>query len=126
MRRDTVQKKIVYATVDALGHSTTNKIIEIMQERFPEISVATIYRNLDVLVDEGLISRLSTNYKEDIFESNSHGSHDHFICTECGEIIDVPKSQDLIGDYDGDGNLIISVNKTFYGICKDCAKNKKS
>lgn len=126
MKRETVQRRIVLATIDALGHSSINEIISVIRERFPEIGVATIYRNIDSLVELEQVRKLSTNLKEDIFEVTSRGLHDHFICTECGKIIDIPLRDEFESFFDEEGNLFLGVNKTYYGVCKDCIKNNKS
>lgn len=114
------------AVIEILGHATTNEIIKTVKERFPEIGVATIYRNLENLEEIGLIRKLSTNLKENIYESTKYEDHDHFICSDCGKIIDVKKNDTLKNNFDEEGNLVNDTSVTYYGICKDCIKNKMS
>ena len=125
-RRNTNQKQIVYNAIDALGHANTLKLIDYINNNFSNISLATIYRNLNILLEEERIKKLSVG-DLDVYEVVSD-KHFHFKCNKCGNIIDIPKStiknyRSLInlGDNDIDDCDIV-----FYGICQKCkAYNKE-
>ena len=124
MERTTIQRKFIYDAIKNLHHSTIQDIIDFCtNEQFP-ISVATIYRNLEVLENDGLIRKVPTAYKADIYEDASIKEHDHFICTECFKIIDLPKEKDF-EPKEKDGNLYQREVRVYYGLCSDCLKKKQ-
>ena len=51
-RRNTSQRQIVYEALDVLGHATTEDLIEYIKQHYDNISLATIYRNISILLDE--------------------------------------------------------------------------
>lgn len=125
MERATIQRKVILDTIHQLGHVKTSELIDVIKKAFPSISVATIYRNLNTLDDEGIIRKISSNLNEDIYEDTSKEFHDHFICEECGIIVDIENKKDFSSYYDKDGNLIEQQSITYYGFCKDCLNKKK-
>lgn len=66
-----------------------------------EIDLATIYRNLSLFVDRGLVRELWINKGESTYEINKDG-HEHAICDDCGKIRHIPipknKIKEIIGE----------------------------
>lgn len=124
MKRQTIQRKVILDVITHLGHSTLDEIVEEVSKELPNISLATIYRNLEVLEDEGLIKKIPTKFKASVYENAAQPVHDHFICEECLLIKDLPKSQDVDVQKSADGDLYLSEVKIYYGICKDCLNEK--
>ena len=93
------------------------------QKRIPNISLGTVYRNLKTLAACGLIETLETerqvvHYDADISE------HAHFICQQCGRIIDIFDFGSLKSQLEAEGYEVDSQKMLFYGICRDCAVKK--
>ncbi len=126
MERETIQRKVILDAIHMLGHVKTSELIDVLKKSFPTMSIATIYRNLNTLSSEGIIRKVSTNLDENIYEDTSKDCHDHFICEECGIIIDIENKKDTDSYYDKDGNLIERKSISYYGVCKDCLNRKKS
>lgn len=88
-QRNTKQKKLI---LDILlkdrTHPTIKKIYQMVQEIDFSIGQATVYRNVNKLVEEGKIRRIS-NLEEAIRYDGNMILHDHFICKKCGRIIDL-------------------------------------
>jgi len=126
MKRFTIQRKVILDAIHAFGHIKTSELISVLKKSFPTMSAATIYRNLITLNNEGLIRTISTKLNEDVYEDTSKDFHDHFICEECGIIIDIENNRDSDSYYDKDGNLIEQQSITYYGVCRDCLNRKKS
>ena len=125
MERHTIQRTVILEAIEEMEHSTIPDILNRCKEDFPSISVGTIYRNLLILEEEGLIRRIPTKYKEDVYESCSKNSHDHFICKECHSIIDLKldkKFQPFTNEY---GDLVDEECIVYYGICKECLEKDK-
>ena len=121
IKRFSNQRQIVYDSLLALEHSTSEELIEYIKEIYSEISLATIYRNLSVLLDEELITKININ-GIDYYETTKD-THFHFICKRCNKIQDILPNEIPINIKDIDyinSNKILSFNITFTGICKDC------
>ena len=84
------------------------------------ISLGTIYRNLAQLVDENMIRELNLNGISH-YDGNMN-PHQHFVCNECGSIIDCHAKNDLnIENIKKKNNFDIkAVNIVFSGYCQKC------
>jgi Fur family peroxide stress response transcriptional regulator len=94
------------------------------RRRLPRISLGTVYRNLRVLVAEGLVKELPGPHAR--FDGNI-SEHHHFTCLGCGRIIDVagmvtePHSRALCGRVAARSGVSVSHHRIeFYGRCADC------
>lgn len=126
MKRDTLQRKLLLNELHSEGHLRKSEIIRIFNEKYPSISIATVYRNLLFLEEEGMIRRLSSSTNEEIYEDSLKDQHDHFICLDCGKILDIDNSTNIKSYYDNDDNLVVYKTTTYYGICSECLSMKKS
>lgn len=103
-------------------HPTADVVYMNVRQEFPNISLGTVYRNLTLLSDLGDILKLNMGDGADHFDANIK-PHYHFICTECGSVIDLDmKSIEQINDIAGaDFNGKIDGHITyFYGKCGNC------
>jgi Fe2+ or Zn2+ uptake regulation protein len=102
-------------------HPTAEELYFSLKQTMPNISLGTVYRNLNMLSDDGTIQKLSVG-GADHFDGNAE-NHYHLLCTECNRLYDVnmPVMADIekkAVDYvDG---VITSHHLTFIGVCKDC------
>lgn len=108
-------------------HPTADTVYLHVKKEFPNISLGTVYRNLNLLADIGEAIKISTLNGGDRFDGTTT-PHYHFFCTECGAVSDLDMENiDTINqlarkNFDGE---IDSHNITFYGRCGDCIKNSK-
>ena len=70
------------------GHPTADDMVQRVREVLPTVSHATVYRNLQELVREGLIRTLEVAGTAVQFELNADDHH-HFVCRKCGHVWDV-------------------------------------
>lgn len=70
-------------------HPTAESVYQAIREEFPKISLGTVYRNLNLLVDQGEILRLNCGENVDHYDAVVE-PHDHFICRTCGQVLDLP------------------------------------
>jgi len=70
------------------GHPTADDMVQRVREVLPTVSHATVYRNLQELVHEGLIRTLEVAGTAVQFELNPDDHH-HFVCDRCGRVWDV-------------------------------------
>jgi Fe2+ or Zn2+ uptake regulation protein len=87
--RETRQRRVVYESVrNTTSHPTAEWIFEHVRQTLPKISLGTVYRNLSVLKEEGMIREVWAHDRRAHYEACCE-PHAHFICTGCGEIRDV-------------------------------------
>lgn len=104
-------------------HPTADVVYNSVRNEFPNISLGTVYRNLTLLADIGEITRLKLGDGVDHFDYDT-SLHSHFVCTECGGVIDLKTDAfpelDAMNGEDCDGNLIAGHVTYFYGTCAGC------
>jgi len=105
-------------------HPTADALYMSIRETDPNISLGTVYRNLNLLVELGEIRKLSCGSGPDRFDADTH-PHYHFICRECGEVQDLPmETSSHVNDLaQGCCHGRIDSHITyFYGVCDECMK----
>ena len=104
-------------------HLTAEQIFFKAKEINPKIVLATIYNNLNKMVDEGLIRRVTIQGMTTVYDKTMR--HDHLICKNCGKIMDV-SLDDLSKMIDKKLNIkIISYDLNIHYICNDCLKQRQ-
>lgn len=103
------------------NHLTAAQIYETAQRALPNISLGTVYRNLNSMVEAGMLSMLYCDGKE-YFEPE-RGHHSHVVCLKCGKISDVELPlfgwlDDMVRKQTG---VEVSEREVLArGICADC------
>lgn len=115
------------------GHLTAEDVFMRIKKRFPGIGMATVYRNLEFLRQQGLLNRFQFSVKSAYYELNDdeREHHHHLICTSCGKVTDysefVERELKLIKDLKKELSVknnfeIKSHQLHFYGLCEKCRK----
>ena len=107
-------------------HPTADGVYMNVKQEFPNISLGTVYRNLNLLTDIGEAIKISTPNGGDRFDGKLE-PHNHFLCTKCGRLLDLELDMQSIDEvnrlaaenFDG---VITSSSTLFYGECSDCIK----
>jgi Fur family peroxide stress response transcriptional regulator len=105
-------------------HPTADWIYEILKKEFPNLSLGTVYRNLNILFDMGSIDRIDFGSTFDRFEAKIE-KHYHLICECCGSITDIkiPKELKVEEIIKNKVNFKIKTHKVqIYGLCENCMK----
>ena len=107
-------------------HPTAEAVYLGIKQEFPNISLATVYRNLNLLADTGEILRISPSNGPDRYDANIT-PHYHFICSECSKVLDMDlKPQtglDQLANEQFEGTVTNHVTH-FFGLCPECNHNK--
>lgn len=110
-------------------HPNAEIVYENLKERFPNISLGTVYRNLSLLSELGEIKKVATQKGPDRFDAELR-PHYHFSCMECGDIIDIFVEEDnknlsdsLMKNFKG---TVLSQEVQFYGLCEKCCKKSNN
>ena len=128
MRRETKQREAVLRVLrNTSSHPTADWIYEEVKKEIPNISKGTVYRNLQVLQENGAVSELNLNGTISRFEVKQE-SHYHFRCDKCGRVFDVgePVDKDLDQKVASRTGFKISHHQLeFRGLCHDCQYKQK-
>ena len=127
-RRNTIQKDLVRNTVyEMRRHVTANEVYEFIKEAYPTIGKGTVYRNLDILVEEGALRKVEVPNGPNRFDFTLK-NHYHVKCIKCGEIFDVDMDQipDLLERiHNTHGIEFVDYDISFKGICPKCREKVK-
>ncbi|WP_218971881.1 Fur family transcriptional regulator [Raoultibacter phocaeensis] len=123
MTRNTIQRALVLEAVQALHeHPTSADVYEAVRTKHPNISRATVYRNLGVLAERGDVLRVEVAGGADRYDFFNK-PHYHAQCSCCGQIfdIDMPYRFDLADEVtDAHGFKIEGHHIMFEGLCPAC------
>ncbi|MCK5113565.1 MAG: transcriptional repressor [Phycisphaerae bacterium] len=126
--RMTKQRRIILEQMQTPNrHLTADEVYLRVRERIPNISMGTVYRNLELLVQSGKIKRLSMGGGAKQYDGGAH-RHYHVRCVECGRVSDV--SAGAFGDMNVaaavgvEGFDIIDHELEFTGVCSKCQSSK--
>ena len=105
-------------------HPTADTVYLHVREEFPNISLGTVYRNLNLLADIGEAVKITTPEGGDRFDGNTD-PHYHVVCTSCGKVVDLHLEGEHIdavnklanSHFDGKINTHTTL---FYGTCSEC------
>lgn len=121
-RRNTIQKELVKNAVISLhGHVTADEVYDFIKKEHPSVGKGTVYRNLNILVEEGAVRRVEISDGPDCFDFTIR-EHYHVKCIECGKVFDVDMDTiDLMKKIrDKHGIEFLSFDILFRGICPKC------
>ncbi len=108
------------------GHPNAAQLYAALRAQFPTISLATVYKTLDLLKEEGEVLEIPLR-GESHFDGNKPYPHPHLICTHCGKILDGDEvrvlhalNQEIKDRYDFQ---VVQSQLVFYGVCRQCQEN---
>ncbi len=111
------------------AHPSAETIYTQLKPQIPDLSLATVYRNLNLFKQQGLAISVATVKGVERFDGNVE-PHVHFICTDCGAVIDlenmiVPHSLSATAE-ESTGGRIAACQLSFTGKCRNCINKKKN
>ena len=123
MERFTRQRTAIYAVVaGAQRPLSPQEILETAQVSVEGLGLATVYRNLKALLEDGAIEAVQLPGESPRYEPAGQSHHHHFQCTPCARVFDVHACP---GDLQGlapQGFQVQRHELTLYGLCADCAQ----
>ncbi|MEE9599963.1 MAG: Fur family transcriptional regulator [Anaerolineales bacterium] len=122
--RITPQREMI---IEAIAHSpqhiTAEEISEKLQEHTRAINIATVYRTMDLLWQEGFACRNDLSEGKIVYATFQHGPHIHLVCRKCNQVVDADNEMlnslgdDLNSKYHFRSDLD---HFSIFGICLDC------
>jgi len=127
--RLTTQRQIILEELGKVtSHPTANEVYDMVRKRLPRIGLGTIYRNLELMAENGIILKLEVGGTQKRFDATIE-AHYHIRCTSCGRVddidIEVQKNINELAAKSCNYN-ILGHNIEFSGICEDCSQKKQS
>jgi len=121
--RMTPQREIILKILNEKNvHPTADEVFRIVRERLPRISLGTIYRNLELMSEQGLIKVTGQGGIQRRYEGNIK-EHYHLKCVSCGRLEDAPVETISFPDdslREKSDFKILGHNLEFLGLCPEC------
>jgi Fur family transcriptional regulator, ferric uptake regulator len=124
-RRLTRQRQAIWDTLVAEPdrHLSADEIVERVHGQLGDVNPSTVYRTLDLLVDEGLLLRTDLGADRAYYEPAHEHPHHHVICERCQAVVHI--HGDVLGDLPtrietASGYALGTREISFYGLCADC------
>ena len=131
MERTTRYSKKREAILDAMrmtkSHPTAEWLYQQLKPEHPDLSLGTVYRNLTLFREQGVIRSVGVVDGHERFDANTE-NHTHFVCTNCHAVIDIPDvgageqvEQQVCQQY---GFRTDHYDLTVFGTCDQCIKKE--
>jgi Fur family transcriptional regulator, peroxide stress response regulator len=120
----THQRQIIYgAVLSARDHPTPEAIYDRVRRQIPSISLGTVYKNINIFLEAGLLQQVSLHHGSLRVDANTHAHH-HLVCKMCRTIIDL-EERDLeparLRAKLPKGFHVERQNVEIIGVCESCA-----
>jgi Fe2+ or Zn2+ uptake regulation protein len=106
-------------------HPTANEIYSALKKKNPSLSKTTVYNSLDVLIKHNIIHEVNISKSESRYDFKME-MHHHFLCNNCGKIIDIEVECPFLGKMMNSEHKIEEVHGYFKGICKECMQKEEN
>jgi Fur family transcriptional regulator, peroxide stress response regulator len=122
LRRSRQREVILKELKSVTSHPTASELHEMVRKELPSISLGTVYRNLELLSEKGMIQKLEISSDQARFDGNPTW-HLHVHCSHCDKITDVhnpPPGATPVLPMEMEGHEILGLSIEYIGICLDC------
>ncbi len=125
--RMTKQRQLILEELRKVtSHPTADDMYQVLRKKMPKISLGTVYRNLEILSDTGIIQKIDVGGTQKRFDADI-STHYHIRCTICGRVADVHMEPHMeleaeaqkLTDYE-----ILHHRVEYIGICPECRKKQ--
>ena len=119
----TPQRLKIVSMIERHGHINIEELYREMREEFPSVSLATIYKNINQMVENGLVQEVKLPTQKSVYEIVKE-PHLHMVCDRCHKIEDIVIGTDKIIEEAEkvSGYKILDSFITLRGICPECQK----
>jgi Fur family ferric uptake transcriptional regulator len=122
--RATSSRRILLEVLFAAdGHMSAEELADAVQEEAPDVHLSTIYRNLEELEQLGVVSHSHLGHGPSSYLLATH-AHAHFICAECGAMIEAPEAYFRGLARSAKANLGFTIDPKHFailGLCANCS-----
>jgi Fur family ferric uptake transcriptional regulator len=129
MMRLTTQRQIILEELAKVKtHPTASELYDMVRKRLPRIGLGTVYRNLELMAENGMILKLEVGGTQKRFDATTD-THYHIRCSSCGKVddIDTPVLEELVKEAAASSSYqVLGHHVEFSGICPSCQKEAKN
>jgi Fur family peroxide stress response transcriptional regulator len=116
----TLQRRAILNILhDKPGHWTAEKVYQELRPRYESLSKATVYKTLDLLCTAGELACLRLHRDVTHYDTLTEPHH-HFLCEECGAIVDLPIRCPIQAEGRVEGHRVDRCVAIFSGVCAPC------
>ncbi len=109
-------------------HPSADMVYARLKPEIPDLSLGTVYRNLSMFRQQGVIASLGTVDGVERFDGNTV-PHVHFVCNDCSAVLDMPQMEvprAMMTAAEGQiGGVVAGCSLTFTGQCRHCYQLRK-
>lgn len=118
------QRELIFQTVcNSRLHPTADDIYTALKKDNPNLSLGTVYRNLNQMADSGRLLKIQMPGQIDRFDATTC-DHYHFVCRTCGRVLDVQKHTAVLPDIQQvEEHAVETMHVFFEGVCKNCREH---
>jgi len=119
----TPQRLAIMDIIEDHGHINIDSLYEEVKKRFNSISLATIYKNINSMIENLLLTEVKLPNRKSVYEIIK-SEHSHLLCKECGAVIDVEvDTEHMVSDISLKYNFDINGSDVvLFGTCGSCRK----
>jgi len=125
----TFQRMNILNVIDMQGHMSVEGIYDEVSKVHPSLSLATIYKNIILMMEKGVLVEVPIIGKKSKYEL-AKSDHMHLICTECGEVEDkmcLDETEEIFSHLTEEEHFKLNKRQiNLYGICESCQTQQAS
>ena len=123
----TPQRVAIIEELVSHGHMNIEELYQALTKRFPSISLATIYKNINAMVEKDFVQEVKIPEQKSKFELTKE-SHAHVVCRECRKVEDiVVGTEAILGEVKDLSHYQIEKNDlVFTGLCPECLEKQSA
>ena len=126
MHRSTRQRDAIRSVIERAERPLLpNEVLEAARAAVRGLGIATVYRNLKLLLSEGKIQVITLPGDAARYEISGGAHHHHFQCTSCRRVYDVPGCPGSLRRLAPRGFIVDHHDVTLYGRCSDCGRREQ-
>jgi Fur family ferric uptake transcriptional regulator len=120
--RQTRQRRTIREVVERAGRPlSTGEILAGARQTIPSLAMATVYRSIRALIDEGWLAAVDVPGRSPLYERSGKGHHHHFACSHCRRVYEL---DGCTGEVRGEvpaGFVATGHDVTIHGACPSCS-----
>ncbi len=117
----TPQRTAIAEALDTYGHLSVEELYELLKRRFHSLSLATIYKNINIMKENEFVAEVKLPEQKSVFELKKE-AHSHLQCRSCNRVWDLMLDlDDIIAQASKKSAFAIEeANLVFSGLCDRC------
>jgi Fur family ferric uptake transcriptional regulator len=126
-RRSTRQKSAIRSAFERAGRPlSAQQVLELAQKEVDGVGIATVYRNIKALVEEGWLCMVELPGSVPVYEQTGKRHHHHFQCDRCNRVFELEGCLPSVNKLAGPKFQVRAHEIVLYGLCFECKRKRTS